>query len=1086
MTGVFIAVLNMSLIASFVALGVMLIRIPLKRVPKVFSYALWAVVLFKLLCPFTIETALSLIPVKAEPVPQDIIFSQTPSIDSGIPFVDHSVNWAITNAVPSANPAASVNPMQVLLFVFSCVWFTGIAVLLLLALVSYFRLKYRLRTAIPIQKNIYETDRIKTAFVLGFVRPKIYVPASLSGREIDYIVKHEQTHIRRRDYLIKPLAFLAVLVHWFNPVIWFSYYLAMRDMELSCDENVLKHYGSDIRRDYSSSLLSLSAKQNGLISPLAFGETGVKDRIKNVLNYKKPAVWVSLTAIGTVIAAAILFFPNAVQGTKDISDEQIIEAIKNTHYFCYGGMSDGFSDVSQIPVGNLFNFYASTKEVQDKINALPTPEHYAEIPMADFGAFVQKYFGNYQFIPEQLEEQLAGRLRFDSTDTEKKTIMLSGINGGVLWPGAVPYDIALENVVKDRGRTMVTATIHVYDNVSIDVYYKVEMQLTKTKDGYNYMSYGMAQENEFSNTVTKNITLEYSDGSGVYTENYIKKTAGDSVVLLTEDGKEIVSGEDVIPLPYVYAVKTNGQYDLLHKGTLEKVSSISYDEIFYEKYPDGRLSTRIMKGRVGKYWGLISADGKTLTNPQNQTFEDIQMNTYEEVWPIIAVIKNGKYGAIDYDGKTVIEAEWDYLAMDVYNVPDTVFVFDGSKWGGIKLDKNLLASAIDYNLIPPEWIVENYKQILLTQTSANRAQLASMFDFAIKYRFDYVPFFAEGNAPQSSSEYLFYAFAINLDNWVADKGVMSKTYVENVIQRRFEVETIVHEPLRKGWDFDGENYTAVPSSISEKPIYLLTELKASAEDGKTVYEATMDQCNLTDGSLTGEEDLVRIRAEITRGDYSSLSSFKRETFTYYLDDNGAPVFIAHIMTDRPQMKWYYQMFRNDGAFKVLGSASGDFTDNQLATYAVLKMGNYSYEDGNTKEEYNAITQKYFGRDIKNFDNGATETVPGTDKIRATGWSYDNSVYVIAKDIWWNNGDGSITGDFYCVNVSDSHWTGKAGDFEEAEIALLNGDISSFADCDISIKRVVFEVKLENEKQYFKYRSVKTLEENVKSIVLYSQ
>ena len=910
MTNIFISVLNMSLIASFVALGVILIRIPLKKAPKVFSYTLWAVVFFKLLCPLTIETALSLVPVKAEPIPQNIIYFQTPSIDSGIPFVDNSINRTITNTVPPAYTAASVNPVQVILFVLSCIWLAGIAMLLLYAIVSYFRLKYRLRTAIPVQKNIYETDRIKTAFVLGFVGPKVYMPVGLSEQEIGYILKHEQIHIRRRDYLIKPLAFIAVCVHWFNPIIWFSYYLAMHDMELSCDESVLKHYGSDIRCDYSNSLLSLSIKQNGLISPLAFGETGVKGRIKNVLNYKKPAVWVSIVAIAAVIVAAVLLLPNAVQDTKDISDE-------------------------------------------------------------------------------------------------------------------------------------------------------------------------------FPNTATENITLEYSDESGVYTEIYIKKTTGDSVTLLTEDGKEIISGEDIIPLPYVYAVKTNGKYDLLDKNTHTKKSSVSYDEIFCQKYPDGRLSTTIMKGRAGKYWGLISTKGETLTNPQTQAFEDIQINTYEEVWPIIAVIEGGKYGAIDYNGQTVIEAEWSYLAMDVYNVSNTVFIFDGSKWGGIKLDKNLLASTVDYSLIPPEWISQSYNQMLLASASVNSAQLASMFDFADKYRFDYVPFFAEGNTPQSSSEYLFYAFAINLDNWSAGKGTMSKTYVENVIKTHFEVKTVLHEALRRAWNFDGKNYTAVPMGIKDKPIYVLTDLRVSTKDGKTVYEAAMNNCNLADGSLASDEDRVKIKAEIMNGDYSSLVSLQRETFTYYLNDNGEPVFIAHIMTDRPEMKWYYQMFRNDTAFKVLGSTTGDFNDDQMATYAILKMDHYSYENGNTKEEYNAITQKYFGRDIKNFNNGATETIPGTGKIRATGWSYDNGVYVIVKDVW-DNGDGSMTGDFYCVNIPDSHWTGKDGEFEEAENALLNGDISSFTDCNISIKRVVYEVKVENGKQYFKYRNVQNLEENVKLIVLYSK
>lgn len=909
MTNVFITVLNMSFMASFVALGVILIRIPLKKAPKVFSYALWAVVLFKLLCPFTIETALSLFPVKAKPVPQNIIYSQTPSIDSGIHFVDNSINRAITNTVPTANPAASVNPMQFIMFVLSCIWLAGMAMLLLYAIVSYFRLKYRLRVAIPVHKNIYKTDRIKTAFVLGFMCPKIYMPSGLSEQEMDYILKHEQTHIRRRDYLIKPLAFIAVCVHWFNPLIWFSYYLAMRDMELSCDESVLKHYGSDIRRDYSNSLLSLSVKQSGLISPLAFGETGVKGRIKNVLNYKKPALWVSIVAITAVIVAAVLLLPNAMQDKEVVSDEQM--------------------------------------------------------------------------------------------------------------------------------------------------------------------------------AATENITLDYSDERGVYTENYIKKTTGDLVTLLTGDGKEIISGEDVIPLPYVYRVKTNGKYDLLDKKTLVKVSSISYDEIFCESYPDGRLSTRIMKGRAGKYWGLISAKGESLTNPQTQAFEDIQINTYEEVWPIIPVIEDGKYGAIDYNGKTVIKSQWGYLAMDVYNVPNTVFVFDGIKWGGIKFNKNLQASAIDYRLIPPDWIVQSYNQMLLNQTSVNNTQLASMFDFAIKYRFDYVPFFAEGNGPRSSSEYLFYAFAINLDNWGQDKGTMSKKYVEKVINTHFEVKNIVNEGLKKAWNFDGKNYTAVPMGIKEKPIYVLTDLKVSTKGGKTVYEATMNNCGLADGSLASDEVMVKIKGEIMKGDYSSLVSLQRETFTYYLNDNGEPVFIAHIMTDRPEMKWYYQMFRNDSAFKVLGSKSGSITDDQMATYAIMKMDNYSYENGNTKEEYNAITQKYFGRNIKNFNNGVTKTIPGTDKIWANGFSYDNGMHVLVKDVR-DNSDGSMTGDFYCVNIPDSHWTGKAGEFEEAESALLNGDISSFSDCNISIKKVIFEVKSENGKQYFKYRSVKNLEDNVKSIVLYSK
>lgn len=597
---------------------------------------------------------------------------------------------------------------------------------------------------------------------------------------------------------------------------------------------------------------------------------------------------------------------------------------------------------------------------------------------------------------------------------------------------------------------------------------------------------GLKESSFEADALTENITLEYSDESGVYTESYIKKTAGNSVTLFDENNKEIVSGEDVIALPYVYAVKTNGKYDLLDKETLTKTSGVSYDEIFCERYPDGRLSTIIIKGRVGEYWGLISSEGETLTNPQEQSFEDIQINTYEEAWPIISVKQEGKYGAIDYTGKMVIEVKWDYLAMDVYNVANTVFVLDGIKWGGIRLDKDLSAAEVDYNLPIPKWIVESYEQNFLGSDMVNSAQLVSMFDFAMKYRFDYVPYFAEGNAPQSSSEYLFYAFAVNLENWGGEKGIMSKKYVEEIIDKHFEVESVVHKSLRKGWDFDGVKYIAIPSSIKEKPFYVLKNLKVSTKNNKTVYEAVVDECILANRSLAGEEDIAKIRAEIKEGDFSSLVSLKgEETFTYYLNDKGEPVFIAHISNDRPVMKWYYQMFRNDSAFRVLGSSSGDFTDDQLATYAVLKMGDKAHGDGNTKEEFNAITQKYFGRDISNFENGSTETIPGTDKVRATGWSYDNSMFVIAKDIW-NNEDGSMTGDFYCINISDSYWTGQAGEFEQAEKAMLNGDITPFANCNISLKRITYEVKSENGQQYFKYHSVQNLQEKVDSIVLYSR
>ncbi|HHV13871.1 MAG TPA: DUF4829 domain-containing protein [Clostridiales bacterium] len=302
----FIEILNMSISAGYVALIVIVIRLALKKAPKIYSYALWAVVFFRLICPFTIQLPVSAVPVQPQTIPQDIVYSGQPSINSGVPAIDRTVNNAIETSLPPVNPVSSVNPIQILLELGAVLWLAGVLVLLLYGIISYLHLKRRIMTAIRIKDNIYETDLIKTPFVLGFIRIRIYVPTGLGENELEYVVAHEQAHIRRRDHLIKPLAFLVTALHWFNPLVWLSYGLMVKDMELSADESVMKGYASDVRSDYASSLLALSVKRSGLLSPLAFGETGVKERVKNVLHYKKPRFWVSVMAIIIVATVSLV------------------------------------------------------------------------------------------------------------------------------------------------------------------------------------------------------------------------------------------------------------------------------------------------------------------------------------------------------------------------------------------------------------------------------------------------------------------------------------------------------------------------------------------------------------------------------------------------------------------------------------------------------------------------------------------------------------------------------------------------------------------------------------------------------------
>ncbi len=304
MIDLFINILNMSLKASYVILIVMLIRLLLKKAPKFISYAIWSVVAFRLIIPFSFESILSIMPesTNTNPIPRDIVYQNTPLIESGIKVADHIAN--VNSSLPAPSVAVSVNPMQIIMLIGSCIWILGIVALLMYSLVSVIRLKRQLKEAQLLENNIFEASNLKTPFVLGVIKPKIYLPAGLKAEERAYIVLHEQTHIRRSDHVIKIIAFIILSIHWFNPLAWIAFVLMSKDMELSCDEHVLKEMKEDIKKSYANSLLSLAMgghRING--SPLAFGEGNVKVRIKNVLNYKKPSFW--MIAISIIIVAVI-------------------------------------------------------------------------------------------------------------------------------------------------------------------------------------------------------------------------------------------------------------------------------------------------------------------------------------------------------------------------------------------------------------------------------------------------------------------------------------------------------------------------------------------------------------------------------------------------------------------------------------------------------------------------------------------------------------------------------------------------------------------------------------------------------------
>jgi beta-lactamase regulating signal transducer with metallopeptidase domain len=322
MSELFLSVLNMSLTASYVILFVIVIRLLLKKAPKFISYALWGVVAFRLIIPFSFESMFSLMPrnTNVVSIPHNIIYQQGPQINSGIEVVDSFVS----ESLPAPTVGASVNPLQLYTEIGAYIWILGIMVLLIYSVVSVLQLKRQLKSAQLIEQNIFEAKNLKTPFVLGLIRPKIYLPIGLNVEERSYILLHEQTHIHRKDHIIKILAFLILSIHWFNPLVWIAFMLMSTDMELSCDERVLKEMNEDIKKPYANSLLSLAAGRHILNgSPLAFGEGNVKRRIKNVLHYKRPNFWVVIASATLLIVAGISLLSNPQPRYSNLTLENV-------------------------------------------------------------------------------------------------------------------------------------------------------------------------------------------------------------------------------------------------------------------------------------------------------------------------------------------------------------------------------------------------------------------------------------------------------------------------------------------------------------------------------------------------------------------------------------------------------------------------------------------------------------------------------------------------------------------------------------------------------------------------------------------
>ncbi|NLZ56184.1 MAG: hypothetical protein GX900_05930 [Clostridiaceae bacterium] len=315
MSAVFLKVLNMSITASWLILAVVVARLLMKKAPKWIACLLWAVVALRLIFPFSFESVLSLIP-SIETIPPDIATLPKPAIDSGITIINKTINPIIKDSF-SPNPVANVNPLQIVIDIASIIWVAGIVALLSYALISYLRLKKTVSASVAIRDRIMVCDEVKAPFILGVFRPRIYVPSSMGGETLEYVIDHEQAHLQRRDHWWKPLGYLLLTIYWFSPLCWVAYILLCRDIEMACDEKVIRDMDKDKVAAYSQALLDCGRSRRVIaVCPLAFGEVGVKERVKAALSYKKPLFWVVIVAVIACIVLAVCFLTNPVSSSQ--------------------------------------------------------------------------------------------------------------------------------------------------------------------------------------------------------------------------------------------------------------------------------------------------------------------------------------------------------------------------------------------------------------------------------------------------------------------------------------------------------------------------------------------------------------------------------------------------------------------------------------------------------------------------------------------------------------------------------------------------------------------------------------------------
>ncbi len=430
MDDLFYSIINMSLTASYVIIGVLIVRLLLRKSPKIVSYLLWSVVAFRLIVPFSIESAYSLLPknVETTPISNNILHQEAQNINNGLNIV-YSV---VDNTLPvvSTSQVNSVNSLLNIEILLIWLWVSGIVAFMGYYGYSILKLRKQLKCSVYLTDNIYEASNLKTPFVLGIITPKIYLPKDLSFEERKFICLHEQIHINRKDYIVKSFGFVILSVHWFNPLVWISFILMNKDMEYSCDERVLKELDVDIKKSYAMSLVNLASERT-LVSRIAFGEGDVKGRVKNVLNYKRRNIGIMGVSVICAVVIGVGLMSNPVSGSEEVLNDVVesteVKVTKNTDnsFFIDKETVSNYSYINENNIGSgIFYLGMSSDEVFEFMSSVNTDLYFN---MTEDGTYDDKMLRLMDELPNydevMYEYSISDRLHL-YFDKDKKLVQI--------------------------------------------------------------------------------------------------------------------------------------------------------------------------------------------------------------------------------------------------------------------------------------------------------------------------------------------------------------------------------------------------------------------------------------------------------------------------------------------------------------------------------------------------------------------------------------------------------------------------------------------------------------------------------------